>query len=126
MHPPTLSIYYHVVLTLHASRYAHTVDGLIIRPLLFNLYRSYIMQAFWTALNQFFSMLTLLFSAGEKVAGTLNNVAGVGEMKSRTYLDEAAHDQEVAIEEFAFARDKRRNELAVKRQALAAPAAVTP
>lgn len=80
------------------------------------------MQAFWTAFAQFFSMLTLLFSAGERAASTLNNIAGVGEMKSKTYLDEAAHDQEVAVEEFAFARDKRRAELAVKRQALAAPA----
>lgn len=87
------------------------------------------MQAFWTAFTQLFTMITVLFSAGEKVAKTIDNVAGVGEMKSNTYLKEAAHDQEVAIEEFAFARDKRRAELAAKRAALttnAAPAANNP
>lgn len=76
------------------------------------------MQAFWTAFGQFFSMLTLLFSAGERAASTLNNFAGVGEIKSGTYLKEAEHDQEVAVEEYAFAREKRKAELAAKRAAL--------
>lgn len=83
------------------------------------------MQAFWTAVTAFFSMFTTLCSAGEKFASTLDNVAGVGQMKSKTYLTEAEHDQEVAVEEFAFAREKRRAELEAKRKAILAPAAVT-
>lgn len=76
------------------------------------------MQAIWIAVAQFFATLTTLFSAAEKVASTLNNVAGVGEMKSATYYKEAQHDQEVAVEEFAFARDMRKAELDKKRAAL--------
>jgi hypothetical protein len=76
------------------------------------------MQAFWTAFTQLFSMITVLFSAGEKMAKTIDNVAGVGEMKSATYLKEAEHDQEVAVEEFKFAREKRRAELDAKRKSL--------
>jgi hypothetical protein len=83
------------------------------------------MQAFWTAFAQFFGMLTSLFAAGEKAARTLDNIAGVGEMKSSTYLKEAEHDQEVAVAEFAFAREKRRAELAAKRAALTAPQLTT-
>lgn len=81
------------------------------------------MQAFWTAFNQFFSMLTSLFSAGEKVAVTIDNFAGVGKIKSETFLKEAENDQEIAVEEYAFGREKRKVELAAKRKALTAPAA---
>jgi aspartokinase len=81
------------------------------------------MQAFWSAFAQFFGMLTSLFSAGEKAARTLDNIAGVGEIKSSTYLKEAVHDQEVAVDEFKFAREKRVAELNAKRAALTAPAA---
>lgn len=82
------------------------------------------MQAFMSAFNQFFAMLTSLFGAGEKLAATADNLAGVGQIKSGTYLKEAEHDQEIAIDEYAFAREKRRAELEAKRQALTAkPAA---
>ncbi len=86
------------------------------------------MQAFWTAFTQLFTMITVLFSAGEKVAKTIDNVAAVGELKSDTYRKEAKNDQEIAIDEFAFAREKRKAELAEKRKALGttAPAATNP
>lgn len=77
------------------------------------------MQAFWTAFAQFFATLTTLFSAAEKVATTVDNIAGVGVLKSGTYLAEAEHDQAVAVEEFAFNREARRAALDEKRKALA-------
>lgn len=44
------------------------------------------------ALAQLFSLFTTLFIALEKGAKTLENITGVGEMRSRMYYDEAAHD----------------------------------
>lgn len=76
------------------------------------------MQAFWTAFAQLFSTLTTLFSAAEKGAKILDNVAGVGVMKSDTYLKEAEHDQAVAVEEFAFNREQRKATLDAKRKAI--------
>lgn len=83
------------------------------------------MQAFWTAFNQLFSAATTLFGAMEKGAATIDNLAAVGQLKSATYLKEAEHDQEVAVDEFAFAREKRRAELDAKRKALATTPAAT-
>jgi protein tyrosine/serine phosphatase len=44
------------------------------------------------ALAQMFSFFSTLFTALEKGAKTIDNIAGVGELRSRMYFDEAAHD----------------------------------
>lgn len=47
------------------------------------------MAAFTAALVQFFTALTTLFSAFNKVAQTVDNLATVAEESSGTYMDEA-------------------------------------
>jgi hypothetical protein len=47
------------------------------------------MSALSAAIVQFFSALTTLFSAFDKVAKTIDNIATVGEQSSAQYMDEA-------------------------------------
>lgn len=42
----------------------------------------------FAAIASFFSMITTLFTAGERAANALNNVAGVAEGKSEAYRKE--------------------------------------
>ena len=42
----------------------------------------------FAAIASFFTMLTTLFTAGEKAANALNNVAEVAEVKSASFRDE--------------------------------------
>lgn len=48
------------------------------------------MSAISAAITQFFSALTVLFSAFEKGAKTIDNLATVAEQSSAMYMDEAA------------------------------------
>ena len=43
----------------------------------------------FTALKQFFVVITTLFTASERVAIALNNLAGVGEVMSNDFLEVA-------------------------------------
>lgn len=54
------------------------------------------MSAFATAFTQFFTALTVLFSAFSKICQTADNLASVTESASGTYKDQAIHDQQVA------------------------------
>lgn len=65
------------------------------------------------ALAALFSFFTTLFNAMESGAKTVDNIAGVGELRSRIYLDEATHD--VAMQQLKL--DK-----AIKAELAALPA----
>lgn len=66
------------------------------------------------AITSFFTMLTTLFSAGEKAAGAVDHLAGWGKESAATFEDEAKHDRELNLEEQAFRRVQRKKELAAK------------
>jgi hypothetical protein len=51
------------------------------------------MQAFSTAIVQFFSAITVLFGAFEKGAKTIDNILTVAEEASGAYKDEAKADR---------------------------------
>lgn len=53
------------------------------------------MQAISVAIVQFFTMLTTLFSAGEKLAGAVDNLATVANESSGDYADEARINREM-------------------------------
>lgn len=53
------------------------------------------MQAISVAIVQFFTMLTTLFSAGEKLAGAIDNLATVANESSGDYADEARINREM-------------------------------
>jgi hypothetical protein len=48
---------------------------------------------FTTMLSQFWVMLSTFFSAGEKIAKTVDNLATVAEEYSASYVDEARADR---------------------------------
>lgn len=49
------------------------------------------------ALRQLFIMLATFFSAGEKIAKTLDNLATVAEETSGSYVDEARADRQAKL-----------------------------
>jgi hypothetical protein len=49
------------------------------------------------AIRQFLIMLATFFSAGEKIAKTLDNLATVAEETSGSYVDEARADRQAKI-----------------------------
>jgi hypothetical protein len=73
------------------------------------------MQALFTTINSALNAATTTFGVLEKIAITADNFASVAQIKSGTYLKEAEHDQVIAVEEFAFEREKRRAKLESKR-----------
>lgn len=53
------------------------------------------MQSISLAITQFFTMLSVLFSAGEKLAGSIDNLATVANESSGDYADEARIQREI-------------------------------
>lgn len=55
------------------------------------------MNAISLAITQFFTACSVLFTAFESICKTLLNLATVAEESSATYMDQARHDRQVAI-----------------------------
>ena len=62
------------------------------------------MSQFSQAFSAFFAMLFTLFSAGEKFARSIENLATVAEQSSGEYADEAAIQREMRLAERQKAR----------------------
>lgn len=67
------------------------------------------------AFNQLFAALFMLFSAAEKGASTLNNLATWGDESSAVFVDEARHSRKEKLK-------KQQAEAAASAKALASPA----
>jgi hypothetical protein len=65
------------------------------------------MQAFSAAIVQFFGMLITLFSAGEKLASSINNLAIVADESSGDYADEARIQRQMRKAQREHERNKQ-------------------
>jgi len=72
------------------------------------------MSAFSLAFTQFFSALTVLFSAFENICKTADNLAVVAEESSGTYKDQAREDRSVAVLKRIQARKEAQLQLAAE------------
>lgn len=72
------------------------------------------MSAFSQAFNQFFTMLSLLFSAASKLCGTADNLATVAEEASGQYKDQARIDRARNLQRIEHERAQEAKQLAIE------------
>ena len=69
------------------------------------------MSQFAAAFSSFFAMLFTLFSAGEKAAKAIENLASVAEAASGEYADDATIQREMRLAERKKAREVQAEQL---------------
>lgn len=75
------------------------------------------MSGLSTAFLQFFSAITVLFSAFERFARTADNIGKVAEESSAAYADDAAETRQIKLAKLKHDREQQRKALAIESSA---------